>query len=212
MSREVYLDLAKGSSSSSQRADSSPSPTSYASTSKQPARALRIALPNLFSTSYGDVSMTVRNPSVSLFNTFPKSDASFLFLFRSSQQMYRFLHSLRSLLRSSRTAAMITLPAHLCQKGELRERLMWGTDAVVELEGFGCEFSSDAAISLSFSAFLTSRLMSRPTYTFLVYSRSFSQPMQPSLFSSPPTMVSSTCTLRSISLPSLLPRRNSPLS
>ncbi|KAL7417478.1 Elongator complex protein 4 [Mrakia frigida] len=92
---------------------------SYASTSKQPARALRIALPNLFSTSYGDVSMT---------------------------QMYRFLHSLRSLLRSSRTAAMITLPAHLCQKSELRERLMWGTDAVVELEGFG----SDPTLPLLF--------------------------------------------------------------
>jgi len=45
---------------------------------------------------------------------------------------------LRALLRSSRSAAMVTLPPDLCRDEALLERLMWATDGVIELEGFGC--------------------------------------------------------------------------
>lgn len=52
--------------------------------------------------------------------------------------MFRFLMGLRALLRSSRAAAMVTLPPDLCRDKPLLERLMWATDGVIELEGFGC--------------------------------------------------------------------------
>lgn len=56
------------------------------------------------------------------------------------QHMFRFLMGLRGLLRSSRSAALVTLPPHLCRDQVLLERLMWAADGVIELEGFGCGF------------------------------------------------------------------------
>lgn len=60
--------------------------------------------------------------------------------------MARFLHSLRSLLRTSRTCALLTLPPHLASQPHLTSRLSHLTDATLTLQGF----QSDATLPLLF--------------------------------------------------------------
>lgn len=54
------------------------------------------------------------------------------------QEIHRFLHALRSILRGHNAAAIITLPASLAKSlgDEEVKRLSWAVDACVELKGF----------------------------------------------------------------------------
>ncbi|WVQ93640.1 hypothetical protein IAU59_000716 [Kwoniella sp. CBS 9459] len=59
----------------------------------------------------------------------------------TEQQIHRFIHSLRSIIRDKSASALITIPPHLISGSgasteRFIQRLAWGVDACVELKGF----------------------------------------------------------------------------